>query len=64
MRGERLKGKGVLFVTVTKIPGANLKQEALISAAAQEARVHPVEERGHGTGGTGSHPVRKQSREC
>lgn len=44
MRGESLKGKGVLFVTATRIPGANLKQEALISAAAQEDRVHPVGE--------------------
>lgn len=35
MRGESLKGKGVIFITATKIPGANLKRQG-ISAAAQE----------------------------
>lgn len=63
MRGKSLKGKGVLFVTATRIPGANLKQEALISAAAQEDRVHPVGEGGGGAGGKGSHLVRKQRTE-
>lgn len=36
MRGESLNGKGVISITTTKIPGANLKWEGPISAAAQE----------------------------